>query len=162
MPLAWPRRASTSPRVLWTNDEGHSWHQAAVPEDLNGDIHDLFFVDAEGWLTLWNVGREGSSLLHSIDGGRQWVAHTIPKVSGNSQFIDAVRFLSHRVGIAFVESDAGSGLRPVKQATALLTTDGGETWKEYPLPAPVQSCDVVTTEVWCSSGMGILKIRVTP
>jgi photosystem II stability/assembly factor-like uncharacterized protein len=154
-----------TPRLFLTTNGGKSWSEASFPEKTSGNPHDLFFVTPKhGWLVLWNQGTKGgSALLESTDGGRTWTARRISARPGAGQFLDAVRFLSEETGFVFV-SDAASKesgiLSPsTKNAAVLSTVDGGQTWQRLALPAAVQSCQVFRDEVWCSSGMDILKIH---
>ncbi|WP_218135249.1 YCF48-related protein [Variovorax sp. YR216] len=52
--------------ILFSDDEGKTWTQAAVP--VSSDLTAIFFVDArQGWA----AGHEGV-ILHSADGGATW------------------------------------------------------------------------------------------
>src|SRR5438067_8147491 len=155
-----------TPRLFLTTNGGKSWSEASFPEKTSGDPRDLFFVNPEhGWLVLWNRGTKepGSALLESTDGGRSWIAHHISALDGIGRRASAVRFLSEKTGFVFI-SDAAtkeSGiLSPsTNNAAVLSTVDGGRTWQRLALPAAVQSCQVLRGEVWCSSGMDIMKIH---
>lgn len=52
--------------IIYSDDKGHSWKQAAVP--VSSDLTALFFSsDRSGWA----VGHEGV-VLHSVDAGQTW------------------------------------------------------------------------------------------
>ena len=52
--------------ILFSDDEGKSWTQAAVP--VSSDLTAVYFVDAKRG---WAAGHEGV-ILHSDDGGASW------------------------------------------------------------------------------------------
>lgn len=152
------------PRLVRTVDGGDTWQAASFPPSVKGNPHDLFFLDADrGWLVLWDA--PGTALLRTTDGGRTWTEESTWLSPEHGSFLYAVRYLSARVGLLFVgetiaddaSSSAGKG-----DSAVLATLDAGRTWSRYDLPAPVQWCEVVGDEVWCSSGMDVLKIRVQP
>lgn len=157
-----------TPRLFLTTNGGKSWSEASFPEKTAGDPHDLFFVNPEhGWLVLWNGGTKepGSALLESTDGGRTWIARRISALDGIDQRVNAVRFLSEETGFLFVsdaeaKSQESGILSPsTNNAAVLSTVDGGRTWQRLALLAAVQSCQILRDEVWCSSGMDIVKIH---
>jgi photosystem II stability/assembly factor-like uncharacterized protein len=136
------------PRILYTLDGGRSWSHSSMPDGVQGDPHDMFFVDStHGWLILWNgISTHTNTLLRTVDGGQSW-----QQVPMSHQQLDAVRFLSEGIGFVFVtDGDA---------AAVLSTTDGGETWQRQSLPSPIQSCTIVEDEVWCGAGMDLVKVK---
>jgi len=66
--LAGTRLVSAGQRghILFSDDEGKTWTQAAVP--VSSDLTAVFFVDAKRG---WAAGHEGV-ILHSDDGGASW------------------------------------------------------------------------------------------
>ena len=133
-----------------------------MPDGVRGDVHDMYFVDhTHGWLVVWNGGRRDiNTLLKSIDGGKSWQVDSHPEFQRSDRQLDAVRFLSPRIGFVFVtngdilsESDVG------KSAAVLWTSDGGATWQQQPLPSSVQSCTIVENEIWCGSRIDLMKFR---
>jgi photosystem II stability/assembly factor-like uncharacterized protein len=151
------------PRVLRTVDGGQTWSGGTFPNGTHGDPFDLFFLDAQhGWMVLGNGGQDAStSLLQTTDGGRTWATLPDTAFAGPDTYINSVRFLSDRIGFVFVdavtETPAGDPL--TSDAAVLSTRDGGASWTRAALKAAVSSCQVVGGEVWCSSGMNILKLR---
>jgi photosystem II stability/assembly factor-like uncharacterized protein len=156
--------AGFHPRIIRTVDGGGTWQQASFPPNIKGNPHDMFFLDADrGWIVLWNSNP--TVLLHTADGGLNWTEDTSWNTPGRNSFLFAVRYLSPRVGLLFVQetNTVGIGSSDAKADSAVLATiDEGHTWSRHSLPAPVQSCGVVGDEVWCSSGMDIVRIRVGP
>jgi photosystem II stability/assembly factor-like uncharacterized protein len=100
-----------------------------------------------GWLILWNgIPAHTNTLLRTLDGAHSW-----QQVPMSHQQLDAVRFLSERTGFVFItDGDAGA---------VLSTADGGETWQRQSLPSPIQSCTIVEDEIWCGSGMDLVKVK---
>ena len=150
------------PRVFYTSNGGRSWSSASMPDGVRGDLHDMYFADhTHGWLIVWNGGRGNiNTLLKSIDGGKSWQVDSHPEFQRSDRQLDAVRFLSPRIGFVFVtdgdilsESDVG------KSAAVLWTNDGGATWQQQPLPSSVQSCTTVENEIWCGSRIDLMKFR---
>jgi photosystem II stability/assembly factor-like uncharacterized protein len=151
-----------TPRLFLTTDGGDSWCEASLPGNSHGSPHDLFFVDRQhGWLVLWNTGTTGaeSALLESTDGGITWTVSRVGALLGAKRLVNAVRFLSEDVG--FVLSEDSGTSASTGNAAVLWTTDRGQTWHSRALPAAVQFCEVAESEVWCSSGMDLVKIRAT-
>jgi len=150
------------PRVFYTSNGGRSWSSASMPDGVRGEVHDMFFVDdMHGWLILWNGGPKNlNTLLGTVDGGKRWQVDLHPEFQRSDRQLDAVRFLSPRIGFVFVtdgdilsESDVG------KSAAVLWTSDGGSTWHQQPLPSSVQSCTKVENEIWCGSRIDLMKFR---
>src|SRR5207248_7932701 len=155
-------------RWFLTTNGGDSWREASFPRPTEGNPHDLFFLDRQhGWLVLWNGSRDGaeSTLLESTDGGTTWAVSRVSARVGAKRVVNAVRFLSEDVGFVFVgpsarSEDSGTPAS-TGNAAVLWTTDRGHTWHLRALPVAVQSCEVAGNEIWCSSGMDLVKIRAT-
>jgi photosystem II stability/assembly factor-like uncharacterized protein len=122
------------PRVLRTIDGGEHWQAGAIPASVRGTPRDMFFAgDGNGWLILWNGGPNNrNTLLRTTDGGATWQVLPLPAPQ-----LDAVHG-----GFVF--------------AGKKIFRDGKQAGR---LPSPVQSCTSVGDEIWCSSGMDLLKIR---
>ena len=139
---------------------GTSWLVSSIPANTVGTPRDMFFVDdLHGWLILWNGSSQHlNTLLGTVDGGKSWQVDSHPEFQRSDRWLDAVRFLSPRIGFVFVtdgdilkEGDAG------KSAAVLWTSDGGVTWHRQPLPSSVQSCTTVENEIWCGSRIDLMK-----
>jgi photosystem II stability/assembly factor-like uncharacterized protein len=100
--------------VLYSDDQGGSWRQAAVP--LSVDLVAVRFSDAR---TGWAVGHD-SAILHSADGGatwqRQFDGRRDPQ-AGDKPLLD-VWF-----------DQAGHGLAVGAFGLALRSDDGGRSWR---------------------------------
>jgi photosystem II stability/assembly factor-like uncharacterized protein len=150
------------PRVLRTTDGGLAWSGGTFPDGLRGEPSDLFFLDAQqGWVIIGSSGPEASSLLRTTDGGRTWTRLSDAGFARPDTRIDSVRFLSDQIGFVFVEkvTETPAGDPLTSDAAVWSTRDGGRSWTRAALKAPVSSCQIVGGEVWCSSGMNILKLR---
>jgi photosystem II stability/assembly factor-like uncharacterized protein len=79
----------------------------------------------------WVEGR--GKVMRTTDGGTSWTEITPPTASGES--FGRVYFLDPQHGwtIAETEKEDGSGNRVFR---TLATSDGGATWKSYPMPLP--------------------------
>jgi photosystem II stability/assembly factor-like uncharacterized protein len=144
--------------LLRTSDGGASWQEGRLSINVGATFRDLFFLDANhGWAILWKD--ETSTLIRTDDGGRTWNP-TPSQPSRTAGLLTAVRFLSPTSGVAFLRplEDAGAG-RPAGGGEMLTTADGGHTWQMHELPGVVQSCQIVFGEVWCTSGMNMIRIR---
>jgi photosystem II stability/assembly factor-like uncharacterized protein len=158
------------PRLVRTVDGGGNWQEARFPPNVKGGPRDLFFLDPErGWLVLWNgfVGPKSprfdpSTLLRTTDGGRTWSEELGWAPQGRTLYLYAVRYLSEKIGTLVVATATKDGAVGKDAFTVLATFDGGHTWNPHELPGPVGSCDVVAGEVWCNSGLDILRIHVQP
>jgi photosystem II stability/assembly factor-like uncharacterized protein len=145
-------------RLLRTSDGGGSWQQGHLPPDAGARFRDLFFLDAEhGWAIMWK--EQTSVLIRTDDGGRTWT-RSPSQPSRATGLLDAVRFVSLASGVAFLGPLGGGGAgHPPGRAEMLTTADGGRSWQTHELPGAVQSCQIVFGEVWCTSGMNMIRIR---
>lgn len=93
--------------IIYSDDRGASWKQAAVP--VQSDLTALDFLDArQGWAT----GQDGV-ILHTLDGGSSWTRQFDGR--GNLAFVD---FYQKRVD----QGDATA--KPYVDAMKLNTHDG--------------------------------------
>jgi photosystem II stability/assembly factor-like uncharacterized protein len=152
------------PGLVRTVDGGDTWQEASFPPNVRGNPHDLFFLDADrGWLVLWNA--PATAFLRTTDGGRTWSEDSTWISPQHGSDLYAVRYLSARVGVLLVGKTIAAEAYSIGakgDSVVLATLDAGRTWSRHELPAPVQSCEVVADDVWCSSGMDILRIHVQP
>jgi len=140
--------------VLKTVDHGASWTWSPLPVFQSASQVEWDWIDqANGWLILllddWTVAR----LLRTRDGGSSWEKQRDESFQGEGKYMPAIRFVTKNVGYAFCD-DTQSG-----RHFLLSTRDGGETWQRSPLKKGVSSCQSVGPELWCTSGMDLLKIR---
>ena len=78
-------------------------------------ITDLHFINTkEGWAVTSRMMREGSYVLHTIDGGDNWQVQT----------------RTHKYGRGVHFMNETSGWIVLANGASLLTTDGGTTWKQ--------------------------------
>jgi len=105
----------------------------------------------------------GSVLVETSDGGTTWHEQTTWKQAAPASSVYTVRSLSPTTGVLTVgpEIDSRDESRSGPFA-ALVTFDGGRTWHRQALPGEATYCERVAAEVWCSSGMDLLKIRIQP
>ncbi|WP_077032927.1 YCF48-related protein [Pelomonas sp. KK5] len=97
--------------ILFSDDDGKTWHQAQVP--VSSDLVGLSFpTPAQGWA----VGH-GGVVLHSADGGRTW--HRQLATGRGEPFLD-VYFWNEKSG--FIAGTFGSLFR---------TDDGGRSWQPW-------------------------------
>jgi photosystem II stability/assembly factor-like uncharacterized protein len=124
--------------VLWSDDAGKQWQQAAVPvsSDL---VAAQFTTPEEGWA----VGHDGV-VLHSADGGRNWtrqldgrslgaalVAH-YERTGDDKWLAEARRLAAQGAENPFLDlwfDDARSGIVVGAFGLALRTSDGGQHWE---------------------------------
>jgi photosystem II stability/assembly factor-like uncharacterized protein len=155
-----------APRLLRTIDGGATWQQAVLPANIRGTPIDLYFLDADhGWTILWDGFTPASPLLRTDDGGRTWSEDTSWTSQAHGQLLHQARYVSNSIGVlTFVTleaDDASLRSRPA-ESPLLLTFDGGRTWQRPELSGTIGGCQVVVDDVWCTSGMDVLKIRVQP
>jgi photosystem II stability/assembly factor-like uncharacterized protein len=107
--------AGDSGTIYHTPDGGLSWIKQT--SHTNNEIVDIFFLDRnEGWASSYNytVPPFGTVLLHTMDGGNNWIPslYPVPDV-----FITCIFF--------FDQQNGWMGGRP---HTLVKTTDGGLNW----------------------------------
>ena len=95
--------------VLYSDDDGASWKQAAVPVDAT--LTAVTFADAQhGWIT----GHD-ATILGTVDAGLSWtIQHREPELD--------VPLL------ALYFSDINTGIAVGGRGNMFRTTDGGKTW----------------------------------
>jgi photosystem II stability/assembly factor-like uncharacterized protein len=152
------------PRLLRTANGGVSWQQGTFPKSAIGDPWDIFFLNSDhGWIVLGNANP--TALFHTTDGGLTWSEDTSWAIQGYNLFPRAIRYLSDKIGLVFVserQPEDANSVEGKSNSSVLVTTDAGLSWSRHELTSEIQSCDVAKGEVWCTSGMDILKIRVQP
>jgi photosystem II stability/assembly factor-like uncharacterized protein len=127
---------STDSSLLATEDGGKTWQQRfAVPQVKQWE-YDLTFYDIDFISTQEGFGLiHGSSLVHTLDGGRTW--HPLPGLIGSflvgqtpypSDFVYQLDFVDPLHGWAFT-----------RERGLVRTLDGGQTW--LPIASPCISRD---------------------
>ena len=138
--------------MLRTTDGGRRWHETGVNDE--GLWTHLRLFDTQ-------TGQHASALLQTTDGGRTWTKRFEAGVAAPNTYFNSVRFLSDQIGFVFAyeRADGQSPESSKSEGAFFSTRDGGLSWTRVPLKAAVNSCQVVNGEVWCSSGMNILKLK---
>jgi photosystem II stability/assembly factor-like uncharacterized protein len=143
--------------ILKTADGGKTWSRALEREEGGNEFSSIFFTNAkEGWA-------QGRILLHSSDGGETWrPASPLPerKSLGDGWAVGAIRLQTGQFGTSdrlFKSEDGGTTWTDIsklprndfREIFALdsehvwmagdygryaLTSDGGATWQEPPMP----------------------------
>jgi photosystem II stability/assembly factor-like uncharacterized protein len=137
--------------VLHTVNGGETWAVSQLPNIGAARTHSLTWSDSErGWLVVWS--RSGSTILRSRDGGATWQKVVSSNIDGSRRFIRAL--IVSAGGRGFIATE---GLD--RDDTQIgWTTDGGDTWTPpISLPRKVSSCQGIDDEIWCASGMDLLK-----
>jgi len=100
--------------VIRSNNFGLKWNYAEIdlsPEVARAwDFYGVHFVGEHGWM----VGRPGSVVLHTWDGGKSWQVQQ----TGQPLPLHGIHFVNERQGWAVGEL-----------GTIVATADGGRTWK---------------------------------
>lgn len=125
------------PLLMVTRDGGRHWQ--SVLEGFPG-VASPTRMDCVGEATIW-VATESSELFRSIDGGASWEAQT-PTLPAEVRDlgIAALDFVDERHG-ALLAGDYGVGAAQ----RYVVTGDGSETWRTFPLPGPVGDLEATTT-----------------
>jgi photosystem II stability/assembly factor-like uncharacterized protein len=134
--------ATTSITVVLSSDGGYSWKRGApvgipgpTPVVLNYPPS-LFFIDStHGWLFVsGSVGSAASGFLYrTSDGGLNWQRAADSSSQPLLRGMAVVAFASLSTG--WLTTGCSCGAIPT-QSPALVTHDGGATWKTQALPAP--------------------------
>ena len=121
--VAGPGRALVGGKaaLLGSRDGGLTFREE--PEVTRDLIEEIMDVAAPGPGHLFALTREGT-LLRSRDGGARWQRATIASAARFSRLV----FVDPELGWALAEKAAGG-------PAVYVTADGGDTWRERPLPA---------------------------
>ena len=100
-------------QILRTSDGGKTWTLQQTGTTHQPITHLYFITSKEGWAVA-PQRRTGGLILHTVDGGDYW------EIQARTH---------HRcIGVHFL--NARSGWVVMENGTSLLTTDGGESWKQ--------------------------------
>ncbi len=130
-----------------TTDGGVTWNTLVTPSDGN-DIQacpktSLVFFDAQsGWITRECRGLYPTpNLAHTTDGGATWTTLNPPAPAGDPHLYDndACDFYSPTVfspqSVILIMGCVDLATYKVGKGYLYSTTDGGNTWQTYPIPA---------------------------
>ena len=143
-------------RVLVTHDGGAAWTPAQFPVRPYAIPLMCTWIDSTNAL-LATMGDDdkGCELLQTNDGGLSWSGHPNRSMQGAGKTIKAIAFRPDGLGAVFHEEHAGKNI--VHRYVA-ITGDRGRTWQTARFPRSVDSCQVMGKDIWCSSGMDVLKL----
>jgi len=157
-------RSGTPIRILYTEDGGTTWRDAALPNpNIKGQVSDIYFRDrSSGWATIIENAESGwSGVYHSSDGGKSWsrILQSAFPVSVR-ETSRGVYYVEHNNGPGvYFSSDQGKSWRSIgstvealgldfiddqtaivttqanSQDPILITTDAGQNWQSYPTQA---------------------------
>lgn len=127
--------------VLWSDDGGKAWQQAAVP--VRAGLTTLRFVDAQNG---WAAGHLGV-ILKTSDGGKTWIKQLDGLQAAQALLAAASDDASRRAAQRLVEEgadkpwfdldaiDAQHAVAVGAYGLAMATRDGGKTWQPLPTRA---------------------------
>ncbi|KQV88871.1 YCF48-related protein [Pelomonas sp. Root1237] len=127
--------------VLWSDDGGKAWQQAAVP--VRAGLTALRFVDANNG---WAAGHLGV-ILKTSDGGKTWIKQLDGLQAAASLLAAATDDAGRRAAQRMVEEgadkpwfdldaiDARQAIAVGAYGLAMVTRDGGATWQPLPTRA---------------------------
>ena len=133
-------------RILVTQDGGAHWTPAKFPERPYGRAAFLVRTGARTVFTAIRNSDEGTELLWTRDGGLTWSRHPDETVQGAKNYVNEIIIAPNGRGYLFHDDKIA------------ITTDGGATWKQAPFRYTVAHCQLFAQQVWCSSGMNVLKL----
>jgi photosystem II stability/assembly factor-like uncharacterized protein len=127
--------------VLWSDDGGKAWQQAAVP--VRAGLTALRFVDAN---TGWAAGHLGV-ILKTSDGGKTWTKQLDGLQAAQALLAAATDDAERRTAQRFVDEgadkpwfdldviDARQAIAVGAYGLAVVTRDGGASWQPLPTRA---------------------------
>ncbi|MBN1995721.1 MAG: hypothetical protein JW953_23740 [Anaerolineae bacterium] len=145
-----------------TTNRGKTWHKVPLPEGVK-DIEAISLRTASEGYVLTSDG-----VLHKTqDGGNSWSSVTLDLTKyGQMKFLPAdppgyppsvaIRFFDADHGV-IVMSLAGGGSKVV----ALRTADGGQTWTEETVPAPIGTLHLTHTGQYLTVNSALETSKVT-
>jgi len=137
-------------RIVVTQDGGAHWTPAKFPDRPYGRVAVFVRTGPKTAFTAIRGSNDaGDELLWTHDGGLTWSRHPDETFQGVKKSINEVVIAPNGRGYLFYDD---------KIAT---TADGGATWRHAPFQYSVADCQLFEQEVWCSSGMKILKLNLS-
>ena len=132
----------------WSRDGGASW----APSPILADHSD----HADGFATLrrvaYRVDGDGT-VSRSTDGGRTWtIRSTIPTGLRDGYESGSVTVEPYGTNVVCLQAEPGSS---GQTAIAILSNDGGATWRESPPCRSVVATDAHTLIAWVSTGIAV-------
>lgn len=116
--------------ILHTADGGKTWAEQTSP--LTSELLAVDFVDAaNGWAVTDRGLPTGQALQHTSDGGATWSLQRPRK--GIDGLMD-VDFIDPLTGWVTGQYDTGAMVSGLVPGAVFHTTDGGASWRTYPLP----------------------------
>jgi photosystem II stability/assembly factor-like uncharacterized protein len=103
--------------VIRSTDGGLTWALASIADAASSDVRAIHARSA----SVAHAASTNGRIWRSIDGGRTWSLRY--QASDTSVFLDAIAFYDDRRGLALGDPIGGHFF-------ILVTTDGGETWRE--------------------------------
>jgi len=139
--------------VLVTRDGGLHWTMAQLPVQSDGVAKACAWLDPQtAFLAIWRPNDGGSELLKTSDGGATWARHPDESLQGVGRFISTIVFTSAHDGYLFYNDEH-------KQLNYIASTsDRGATWQHRVFRWQVSSCNTFKKDVWCASGMSVIKL----
>ncbi len=119
-------------QILRSGDDGDTWAASTLPPHALG-------VGAVACPTATFCVAVGAEILVSSDGGQTWQYR---EVNGGTEALRSISCPSATQCVAIGANPEGQFV-PSAVATAVLTTDGGETWQQDGVPSGSAALDVV-------------------
>ena len=159
----------SSYEIVWrTSDAGITWQPARTEYTGNLGVDFYFADETYGWVMKYidaGMSHVYSSMSRTTSGGAYWETVFDPYTSSDLQSFT-------KTGMVFIDADVGwvtrdsYGVQP--GAFVDVTSDGGSSWKEVPLPPPPDEPNKFTDE-YCamynphlfSRSNGALIVRCT-
>ena len=106
--------------IVWTNDGGDNWKDAAIRGDVDGtEPESLFLIDRQvGWALMCGLNPRRQILLKSEDGGKSWKQQAAPDLE--KAWVLGQMWFDRQGKCGWINSCAGP---------LLATIDGARSWK---------------------------------
>ena len=147
-----------------TNDGGHTWQKAQLPDQGLGRYQIVFLNEQVGWVLVGKgtaTGSEAVDVLHTSDGGANWKVISVSNYN-TANNPAAIPFGGDKSGLSFVSATTGwiTGFTAANHVAWLyITHDGGVTWQHQPIPLPNDASQVSTLPpIFFNANDGVLPV----
>jgi hypothetical protein len=133
-------------RLYWTNDQGKNWQDISP-----GSVQLAYFLPSGQAWSLFAQNQEQLDLYHSSTGGATWESINLPLPPDGAWRPLQLQFSSPASGWIVLQKETSQAF---DSGILMKTSDSGQTWQRYDLPAAANIQFTSQTEGWMTNRTG--------